>query len=95
MDENDRCRVVEALRDVDDVVLSLDSDPTVCKTLDYLARNLRDYKLIFANGGDRDSSKEVPETFVCKQHGIRMVFDAGGTDKVDSSTRVNRARGME
>jgi len=96
MSEDDRCTVVSALRDVGSVVLSLDGDPTVCRTLDYVARNLKHkYTLIFANGGDRDDSKEVPETFVCKKHGIQMVFDAGGTDKVDSSTRVNKVRGLE
>ena len=96
MSEDDRARVVASIRDVDDVVMALDSDPTVCKTIDYLASNLgEEYHLIFANGGDRDSSKEVPETFICRQYKIKMVFNAGGTNKVDSSTRVNRARGME
>ena len=96
MPESHRCDIVAALRDVDDLCLSIDDDPTVCKTLDYVARNMKDkYKLIFANGGDRPTSKEVPETFVCRQHGIEMVFDAGGNDKVDSSTRVNKETGDE
>jgi hypothetical protein len=52
-------------------------------------------ELIFANGGDRDSSKAVPEAEVCEKHGIAMVFDAGGVSKADSSTRINQATGSE
>jgi cytidyltransferase-like protein len=96
MSEDDRARIVAALRDVDSVFMALDSDPTVCKTIDFVASNLGDeYNLIFANGGDRPTTKEVPETFVCRKHGIEMVFDAGGNEKVDSSTRVNKAVGNE
>lgn len=96
MEEDDRANIVAALRDVSSVVVALDSDPTVCKTIDYLAENLKEeHRLIFANGGDRDSSKEVPETFVCRNHGIEMVFNAGGDFKADSSTRINQETGHE
>ena len=96
MPEDDRALIVAALRDVDDVFMALDSDHTVCETIDYIAHNMGDeYKLIFANGGDRESSKEVPETFVCRKHDIEMVFDAGGTDKIESSTNINRKMGNE
>ena len=96
MEESDRCNIVAALRDVDNVVLSIDSDPTVCETISYIARNLKDTnQLIFANGGDRDSSKEVPETFVCRKYGIEMVFDAGGIDKIESSSNINKRTGDE
>jgi len=96
MEESDRCNIVAALRDVDNVVLSIDSDPTVCETISYIARNLKDTnQLIFANGGDRDSSKEVPETFICRKYGIKMVFDAGGVDKIESSSNINKRTGDE
>lgn len=93
MDETTRSRVVRALRDVDEVIISVDQDPTVIQTLEVIAQKYPEDELIFANGGDRDSSKEVPETEVCEKYGIRMIFDAGGTDKVDSSTRINQALG--
>ena len=37
----------------------------------------------------------VPEAAVCERHGIEMVFDLGGTDKADSSTRINQTLGRE
>ena len=50
-------------------------------------------EIIFANGGDRDSAKEVPEGPICEQYDIEMIFNAGGTEKSDSSTRINAASG--
>lgn len=87
-DETKRLRIVQALRDVDFCVISIDKDPTVCLTLELLAKRFADNKLIFANGGDRITDAVVPETPICQRYGIDMVFDAGGTEKADSSTRL-------
>lgn len=95
LDEQNRMRLVGALRVVDEVVLAVDEDPTVVKSLQLVAEKHPGDELIFANGGDRDSSKEVPETAVCEQYNIAMVFDAGGTEKADSSTRINQANGHD
>ncbi len=93
LDEQNRTRLLSALRLVDEVVLSVDQDLTVIKTLELIANKYPDQELVFANGGDRDSTKNVPETDVCTQYGIKMLFDAGGTQKADSSTRINQALG--
>lgn len=95
LDEKNRLRLLRALKGVDQVVLSIDEDPTIIQTLEMVARQHPGDELIFANGGDRDSAKEVPETEVCEQYAITMVFDAGGTQKVDSSTRINQALGHD
>lgn len=95
LDEQNRMRLISALRAVDDAVLSVDEDPTVVKSIEVVAQKYPNDGLIFANGGDRDSSKEVPETAVCEKYGIEMVFDAGGTEKADSSTRINQANGHD
>lgn len=95
LDERNRLRLMRALRNVDEVVLSVDQDPPVISTLEMIAIQHPGDELIFANGGDRDSSKAVPETEVCKKYDIAMVFDAGGAHKADSSTRINQATGHE
>jgi cytidyltransferase-like protein len=95
LDEQNRLRLIKSLRQVDEAVLSLDQDPTVIQTLESIAETHPNEELIFANGGDRDSKKAVPEAAVCSQYGIQMVFDAGGTLKADSSTRINQATGHE
>lgn len=94
LDEKNRLRLMRALRDVNEVVLSIDEDMTITKTLEMIARQHPGDELIFANGGDRDSEKAIPEADVCKQYDIEMRFDAG-RGKPDSSTRINQATGHE
>ena len=95
LDEQNRMRLVRALKNVDDVVLSVDSDPPVINSLRVVAGKYPNDELIFANGGDRSSGKVVPETEVCNELGIKMIFEAGGNQKHDSSTRINQATGHE
>tara|TARA_A100001011_G_scaffold51375_1_gene49400 strand:- start:20533 stop:20955 length:423 start_codon:yes stop_codon:yes gene_type:complete len=79
MDEKDRLEIVKAIKYVDEVVLSVDRDKTVCKSLELIRPN------IFANGGDR-STDEVPETSVCKKYKIEMVDGLG--EKIRSSSSL-------
>lgn len=104
MDQWNRMDVVQTLRDVDEAVLAIDADRTVVQTLEAIARvyTSRDFQtlfgefdIIFANGGDRDSEKAIPETEVCTKYGIHMRFGIGGTDKTYSSSDINKRRGVE
>lgn len=95
IDEQDRLRIVQALRLVDDAIIAVDDDGTVRQSLAVLAEKYPNHRKVFGNGGDRDSSAEVPETEVCERYGIEMVFDMGGTEKRDSSTRINTELGLE
>jgi glycerol-3-phosphate cytidylyltransferase/D-beta-D-heptose 7-phosphate kinase/D-beta-D-heptose 1-phosphate adenosyltransferase len=95
LDERNRLRLVSALKHVDDAVLSIDKDLTQIETLRVIAKEHPNDELIFANGGDRSSAKVVPETEVCEEFGITMVYGVGGTEKTDSSTRINQATGHE
>ncbi|MFA5004406.1 MAG: adenylyltransferase/cytidyltransferase family protein [Candidatus Saccharimonadales bacterium] len=94
LDEKNRLRLMRALRNVNEVVLSIDEDPAIIKTLEMIARQHPGDELIFANGGDRNSEKAIPEAAVCHQYNIEMRFDAG-EGKPDSSTRINQATGHE
>lgn len=95
LDEKNRLRLMRALKGVDQVVLSIDTEDTTQRlTLEMIAKQHPGDQLIFANGGDRDSTAVVPETEVCEKYGIEMRFDAG-EGKPDSSTRINQALGHE
>ena len=76
MPQEERKAILEALRDVDEVFLSIDKDGTVCRSLEALKPD------IFAKGGDRFIG-EVPETEVCREMGIEMVDSLG--KKIQSS----------
>lgn len=95
LDEKNRLRLMRAIKGVDQVVLSIDQDPPVINTLEMIAKQHPGDELLFANGGDRSSGKVVPETEICEKYNIKMVFDAGGDSKSDSSTRINQATGHE
>ncbi len=90
-----RARLIGALRDVDEVLIAIDDDPTVIKSLEVVAQKYPDDELVFANGGDRDSEKAIPEGDVCRQYDIEMIFGVGGIEKADSSTRINQAMGHD
>ena len=94
--EQNRMRLMAALRDVDEVFLSVDSDLGQAETLRALRAKYPDDELIFGNGGDRDPSHHaLPENEqqAAEECDIKLVFGLG--DKVDSSTRINQATGHE
>jgi len=97
MNEDERVGVVKALRYVDMVYLAEDTDRTVCKTVMKIAEqfSVNGYELIFANGGDRNCSRRVPETDICERYHVKMIFDCGGTDKLNSSSSINKLLGVE
>ncbi len=94
IDEADRLRVVRALRDVDHAFVAVDDDRTVSASLQKIAADYAEYRLVFANGGDREPAF-VPEASVCEQFGIEMTFGVGGDNKADSSSRINVELGLE
>lgn len=97
LDEDNRARLISALRDVDEVFMSVDLDPPVIESLRKLHEKYPDDVLVFANGGDRDGPRAIPETDVCEELGIEAVFGVGSHEivKRDSSTRINQETGHE
>ena len=102
LDENNRARLMGALRDVDEVIIGIDPEhPTYpsTKTLELIANKYPDDELIFCNGGDRGTTGALPgpEAEMCRTKGIKMVFGAGSheVEKRDSSSRINQALGHE
>jgi glycerol-3-phosphate cytidylyltransferase/D-beta-D-heptose 7-phosphate kinase/D-beta-D-heptose 1-phosphate adenosyltransferase len=93
MPEGDRREIVAAIGIVDEAVIAVDDDATVIASIELIARREEGRRLLFGNGGDRDSAAVVPEQEVCDRYGVEMVFDMGGTDKADSSSRINEALG--
>lgn len=71
MNEKDRIKIIKALKDVDEVFLSIDKDKTVCKSLAKVKPD------IFANGGDRKNLNDVPEYEICQKLKIKMVDGLG------------------
>jgi len=78
----DRKTVLEAMKDVDEVFVSIDEDLGVCKSLEVLKPD------IFANGGDRKNT-EIPEAEICRRLGIKIIDGVG--EKIQSSSDIIKA----
>jgi hypothetical protein len=74
------------------VVVSVDKDPPVIETLKLIRSMYPEDEIVFANGGDRDGERVVPETDICQELGIEMMFGVGSHEVVkrDSSSRINQ-----
>jgi cytidyltransferase-like protein len=93
LDEDNRARLLGALRAIDEVIIAADNDSTVVESLKLIRSKYPDDELVFGNGGDRIDEKVTPESQTCKDLNIQMVFGVGGAEKHDSSTRINQALG--
>ncbi len=79
MPQEEKKIILEALRDVDEVFISIDQDETVCKSLEALKPT------IFAKGGDR-YSYEIPESKICRELNIQIIDGLGA--KIQSSSSL-------
>ena len=86
MIEHDRLEIVYHLDMVDEAILSIDEDKSVCETIKMIHRFKPMDKLIFCNGGDRDASNS-PEVKVCGELGID--FQQGLGKKIRSSSEYS------
>lgn len=82
--ENERLLIVKELKLVDKVILSIDTDKSVCKTIESINMSFKNnYNLFFANGGDQNNNA-LPEKGICDKLGIGLLDGLG--DKIQSSS---------
>lgn len=81
----ERMEIVRAIKYVDRVVGSVDSDRTVCKSIEKVVKSFstKPEKIIFAKGGDRTAG-EIPEAKICRKLGVEIVDRLG--EKIQSSS---------
>ena len=94
MDVYDRVRIVNAIKGVDRVVLSIDTKKSVTKTIDSIYNeyvvNYDFDSMIFANGGDVTPSNSREEYF-CQSRRIDTAYNIGGK-KSQSSSKLLKSR---
>ena len=84
--EDERVLIINELAISDKVILSIDKDRTVCKTLKEIHRIYNEkFDLYFANGGDQNNDS-IPESNVCKDLGIKLIDQLGS--KIQSSSWI-------
>ncbi len=82
MNEKERCAILRAIKYVDEVILSVDEDRSICKTLEMIEPN------IFAKGGD-STDENVPEKDICRKMGTKIILGIGG-GKIQSSSWLKK-----
>lgn len=75
MHQKERREILEAIKEVDEVVLS--NHPHNPKDMSVSVELLKIRPDIFVKGGDRKNEKDIPESVACKKIGCRVVFNVG------------------
>ena len=93
MDEGSRLRIVRALAYVNKAMVSIDDDSTVCRSIKAIHKQYCDdpflTDIFFMNGGDR-SQGTVPESEICEELDIKMIYNVGGIKTESSSTLLQK-----
>jgi cytidyltransferase-like protein len=94
--EDIRMSIVASLRPVDRVVLSIDTDPSVQKTLEMLIVEAKEagHNVLFTKGGDRFAN-EIPEAVICRKHGVEIRDGLGAKICSSSDFLKNAAPGEQ
>ena len=83
-DENERLKIIQAIKYVGYSCISIDKDKTQVESLKMIHHKFGDvFDLTFANGGDQ-TNETIPESLVCSKLGITLVDGLG--DKIQSSS---------
>ena len=83
-DENERMIIVSNIKAVDKVILSIDTDRTVCATIKMIAKQFgEEFDLGFSNGGNQNN-EICPERGICEQMNVDIIDGLG--DKIQSSS---------
>jgi D-beta-D-heptose 7-phosphate kinase/D-beta-D-heptose 1-phosphate adenosyltransferase len=85
----ERAEIVNSLKWVDHVFDFDDSDDSACELLERLKQSWigRDDEIIFANGGDRNSTNNRE----AKVKDVTFVYGVGGSNKKNSSSDILKA----
>ena len=83
---HERMTIVKNLKDVDFVIEFNDDDNSAKHAIKLCRQTWPDYKIVFANGGDR-TKENIPEMDTDVDN-IEFVFGVGGENKMNSSSWI-------
>lgn len=93
MDQDSRVRIVRALSCVNKAMVSIDDDPSVCRSIKSIHKQYCDDPFVsdiyFMNGGDRKAGN-TPESDFCEQNNIHLLYNVGGGKTESSSTLLQK-----
>lgn len=90
MSIEERAAIVKELACVDEVITFNDDDNSACAAImQVLQTKSTGWKIVFVNGGDRDSAKNTPEFKTYSDHpDVEFHWGVGGSNKKNSSSWI-------
>ena len=79
--------IMNALKNVIDVISCGEVDNTCIDGMKKVIKKYPNYKIMFANGGDRNN-ESTPESIFCESEGIETLWAIGGENKSNSSSWI-------
>lgn len=83
----EREMIMGSIKNVIDVISFDDSDTTCIEGIKKTIMKYPNYKIKFANGGDRNN-KSHPESIFCKNNDVKTLWEIGGNTKKNSSSWI-------
>ena len=81
--------IMKSIKKVIDVISFDDSDKTCLDGIKKALLKYPDYKIKFANGGDRNNTTTPnQETIFCNENDVEVLWGIGGTNKANSSSQI-------
>ena len=84
---SERYEIMLSIKNVIDVIEFNDEDKTCINGIKIVLKRYKDYKILFANGGDRNT-ETTPEKEFCIKNKIETLWAVGGDFKKNSSSKI-------
>ncbi len=99
LDETARCEIVNNIKGVDYVLLSIDQNLSIAKSIEVIVKSNRYHnyspqqtKFKFCNGGDRNPERSnLEELNMCQNYDIDIEYGYGDSKTYSSSNLINHA----
>ena len=89
MSFEERAAIIKELKCVDEVIGFNDDDDTACAAIyTVLATKGTQWKLVFANGGDRTNKNTLEYKLYSNHQDVSFAFGVGGSNKANSSSWI-------
>ena len=76
--------IMKSIKNVIEVISFDDQNLTCIEGIKKVIKKYPNYRIVFANGGDRDH-KTTPESEFCKKNNVETIWSVGGSNKSNSS----------
>ena len=90
MNQNQRKEILEEFKSISQVIIQKSSGVSSSEAINQFVSQNPNKKICYCNGGDRSNIKNIREAKICKELNVNLEFGVGGTEKVESSSKLTK-----